>query len=102
MIPDFENSQGEEQENECSICMQQFWFGQRVLRLQCNKHKTHDFHEQCIRPWLDKGETSCPYCRQTIKLRKFTQYVFWSEKDHPRPDKKSVADRTDQESKSNE
>lgn len=45
-------------ENNCSVCKDNFEFGNIGLKLPCK----HFFHEECIMPWL-KERNSCPTCR---------------------------------------
>jgi hypothetical protein len=30
--------------------------------------KKHKFHEKCIKPWIDRGETKCPTCRRELNI----------------------------------
>lgn len=47
--------------NDCSICLDSFIDGDKLIHLPC-KHK---FHHACLEPWIRTcGE--CPYCRQHI------------------------------------
>ena len=47
-------------EKECSICLDELKFGTLVKRLPCD----HIFHDSCIVPWL-KINSTCPFCRQS-------------------------------------
>ncbi|CAO2842103.1 unnamed protein product [Amaranthus hypochondriacus] len=49
--------------NECSICLESFVEGNKLVSLPC----CHRFHSSCLYPWLQTcGE--CPYCRSCIML----------------------------------
>ncbi|XP_057538700.1 probable E3 ubiquitin-protein ligase RHY1A [Amaranthus tricolor] len=49
--------------NECSICLESFVEGNKLVNLPC----CHRFHSSCLYPWLQTcGE--CPYCRSCIML----------------------------------
>jgi len=43
---------------QCSICRENFRSGDTLKQLPC----THEFHENCIVPWLQSNNT-CPICR---------------------------------------
>ncbi|MCL7046343.1 hypothetical protein MKW94_020835 [Papaver nudicaule] len=46
---------------ECSICLEKFGEGDRLICLPCS----HRFHLACLDPWVRRcGD--CPYCRTTI------------------------------------
>ena len=47
------------QGNSCTVCIQDFQSTEEVSQLSC----AHQFHEQCIGPWLTTKRT-CPTCRQ--------------------------------------
>lgn len=44
---------------ECSICFEIMLKDQELMALPC----THNFHSQCIMPWLQEKQT-CPNCRK--------------------------------------
>lgn len=50
---------------ECSICMNEYQIGDRLLNFGCPVE--HMFHEECLSKWLVAGH-SCPICRQDFKL----------------------------------
>ena len=53
-----------EASNECSICLECFVEGNKLVNLPCG----HRFHSSCLYPWLQTcGE--CPYCRSCIMLK---------------------------------
>lgn len=49
--------------DKCSICLEDFDFGDNaiVLTHNCN----HPFHENCIKQWL-RIRTTCPNCQQNL------------------------------------
>ncbi|WOK99640.1 putative E3 ubiquitin-protein ligase RHY1A [Canna indica] len=46
---------------ECSICLEKFLEGERVIRLQCG----HRYHHACLEPWM-QAHGLCPYCRASV------------------------------------
>ncbi|XP_012845403.1 PREDICTED: uncharacterized protein LOC105965407, partial [Erythranthe guttata] len=50
-------------EAECSICLEEFSEGARVVQLPCR----HMFDEDCILRWLSENRV-CPYCRHLFPL----------------------------------
>jgi len=48
---------------ECPICMEKL--NNPSITLECR----HRFHEQCLIQWIETGNNSCPYCRETINLK---------------------------------
>ncbi|KAI9175698.1 hypothetical protein H9P43_006062 [Blastocladiella emersonii ATCC 22665] len=57
----------------CSICLDDYAPGDRIRELPC----AHDFHDRCLRPWLESvlrappgrlAPISCPVCRQSWSL----------------------------------
>uniref|UniRef100_A0A1I8A6Q2 RING-type domain-containing protein n=1 Tax=Steinernema glaseri TaxID=37863 RepID=A0A1I8A6Q2_9BILA len=57
----------EDQEKQCTTCMDHFKQGNEVVRLMCN----HMFHQPCIVPWLQL-HTTCPVCRATVNPAEWT------------------------------
>ena len=52
-------------DNECSICKENFKPRIRICNLPCN----HIFHSRCIKKWARLGDSpSCPVCRSSIPL----------------------------------
>ncbi|EPY50649.1 ubiquitin-protein ligase E3 [Schizosaccharomyces cryophilus OY26] len=49
------------EENECTICMENFKETDQVIQLPCS----HFFHENCVKPWLRVNGT-CAICRAPI------------------------------------
>lgn len=53
----------QQQEEECSICLDSFSAGENLVNLLC----AHKFHSRCILPWLQANSQShCPCCRTLI------------------------------------
>ncbi|XP_073116226.1 E3 ubiquitin-protein ligase MPSR1-like [Elaeis guineensis] len=52
---------GEFQENECSICLEEFEFEMEVIQLPCK----HIFHGGCLTQWLENSHL-CPLCRYEL------------------------------------
>jgi len=50
-------------ENECCICQGEYQNEEKLTQLAC----THEFHTDCIDPWLRKHpQNSCPICRASL------------------------------------
>ncbi|KAI4318430.1 hypothetical protein MLD38_032133 [Melastoma candidum] len=49
---------------DCSICLESFLPGDKLLRLPC----AHMFHSACLDPWV-RTCGDCPYCRKAIVSR---------------------------------
>mmetsp|Transcript_20883 Transcript_20883/g.45223 ORF Transcript_20883/g.45223 Transcript_20883/m.45223 type:complete len:118 (-) Transcript_20883:144-497(-) len=50
----------------CAICISDFSSGEVLKVLQpCQ----HEFHKQCIVPWLTEYKACCPVCQTDVKLR---------------------------------
>jgi len=50
------------QDNKCAICMYEFVEDDReVVMLDC-----HSFCKECILPWLENHNDTCPVCRKTV------------------------------------
>ncbi|KAF8246251.1 hypothetical protein K440DRAFT_662194 [Wilcoxina mikolae CBS 423.85] len=52
-------TEGLSSQNQCPVCMEDFEQGQEVRVLPCQ----HNFHPDCIDPWLLNVSGSCPLCR---------------------------------------
>lgn len=52
---------GEEDEDTCTVCLSSFEDGESIQKLRCN----HVFHPECIYKWLDINKR-CPMCREEI------------------------------------
>lgn len=51
----------------CAICLEDFKDLERVKILDCK----HNFHPDCIDPWLKKYSNKCPLCRDESKRKKY-------------------------------
>lgn len=49
-----------DKETRCSICLDDYQDGSRIMQLKCN----HLYHGECIEEWL-KTSAQCPDCRDT-------------------------------------
>jgi len=50
--------------NSCSICLEDFESGEKLLLLpKCQ----HYFHSTCIIPWLTERHPTCPLCKTNVK-----------------------------------
>ena len=47
---------------ECSICLQEI-----LLDESCENNCGHSFCKSCLDEWIDRSNTTCPLCRQTIQ-----------------------------------
>merc|ERR1712224_1075703 len=58
---------------ECTICLGSFRNAEKALGLPCaNKQLKRcggRFHEECLRRWLERGD-SCPFCRTPLHARR--------------------------------
>lgn len=52
-------------EPQCSICLNDFNYNQKVKLLGCG----HYYHTECIKQWLTK-ERKCPYCQSPFTLNR--------------------------------
>ncbi|KAM3143475.1 hypothetical protein pb186bvf_004536 [Paramecium bursaria] len=50
-------------EPECSICMQEYREGEKIMKLPCSN--LHVYHEECIKNWLNIS-VECPTCRKVL------------------------------------
>jgi len=48
---------------QCSVCLEHYEEGDKLLVLPCDDR--HNFHEACIRPWLQRTNT-CPLCQRNV------------------------------------
>lgn len=44
----------------CAVCLDDFAAGDEVTTLPC----AHEFHNGCIRPWLEERSSLCPMCKR--------------------------------------
>jgi len=47
--------------SECPICCENIIIGQSAIT-KCK----HTFHKTCLDAWLNRGKSSCPYCRREV------------------------------------
>ncbi|KAJ1565573.1 hypothetical protein HK096_001839, partial [Nowakowskiella sp. JEL0078] len=64
-IPDDAERTRIEEENLCSICMDEFKPDDKVRILDVCKHI---FHEKCVDTWLMERSTMCPNCRLDTRI----------------------------------
>ena len=57
-------NENENENVECSICMEEFKDKDRVFTCSCNQ----TFHYSCINKWI-KSKDDCPICRKKINTR---------------------------------
>ena len=50
-------------DQQCSICMELYEDGDRLLRLPCS----HDFHKDCAEQWLGSYSKKCPICKHVLE-----------------------------------
>lgn len=66
---------GNERRLGCSICTEDFAFGEQVRILPCQ----HTYHPSCIDPWLLNLSSTCPMCRVDLDERDAKPSVSQSE-----------------------
>ncbi|KAK3814142.1 MAG: hypothetical protein J3Q66DRAFT_345749 [Benniella sp.] len=49
----------------CAICIDEFVEGDEIRTLPCH----HDFHLECIDPWLTRRSATCPLCKYECKIQ---------------------------------
>ena len=68
---DFKNLETEvlksDHESNCSICMSQMLKDEKITLLNCN----HNFHYECITPYLKEYNYKCPICRSEVGKAKY-------------------------------
>ncbi|KAG1459813.1 hypothetical protein G6F46_006018 [Rhizopus delemar] len=62
------NNTQEQQEDVCVICLDEFNMGEEVRKLPCG----HEFHTECIDPWLTVKSASCPLCKYNCYIKQET------------------------------
>ena len=50
-------------DNECSICLDIYKENDFLIKLKCN----HMFHKECLEPWFNNNNNSCPLCRYKLR-----------------------------------
>ncbi|PKY06565.1 hypothetical protein P168DRAFT_232120 [Aspergillus campestris IBT 28561] len=69
---------------ECVVCLEEYVDGQsRVMSLPCG----HEFHAECITPWLTTRRRTCPICKGDV-VRSMSQ----NQPSHPRDTTEPVTD----------
>lgn len=68
---DFENLNSKiltcDHDSNCSICMSQMIKDEKITLLKCN----HNFHYECISPYLKEYNYKCPVCRAEVGKPKY-------------------------------
>ncbi|CAO3656364.1 unnamed protein product [Mucor fragilis] len=57
-------AQNDEFDDACVICLDEFALGDQVRKLPCG----HEYHCECIDPWLTIKSASCPLCKHDCTL----------------------------------
>lgn len=50
-------------ERACAICIEEFAHGDKLRQLPCQ----HEFHTECIIPWLTERHSCCPLCKSNVR-----------------------------------
>ncbi|CAI2374025.1 unnamed protein product [Moneuplotes crassus] len=67
----FQSPDDKEEETECTICLEAFVPGCKVVVLPCDDR--HFFHEPCLSRWLDEC-MACPLCKEEISLPRINRH----------------------------
>ena len=73
---------GDEEEGNacsCAICLEEFEHKEKVRVLPCN----HQFHDDCVVPWLTQRHSSCPLCKFNVLEHINSQDVGKGEDESP-------------------
>ena len=54
-------------EEKCSVCMSNMEKEEEICELHCG----HNYHSDCIEPWLKEYNYKCPICRKEVGKPKF-------------------------------
>ncbi|KAL8835054.1 MAG: hypothetical protein Q9170_003483 [Blastenia crenularia] len=61
--PSAKNRQYHGKQVECVVCLEEYVDGQsKVMKLPCG----HEFHAECITPWLTTRRRTCPICKGDV------------------------------------
>ncbi|KAF9115358.1 hypothetical protein BGX27_008127 [Mortierella sp. AM989] len=55
----FTSDVGEATSETCAVCLDEFSDGEEIRMLPCH----HEFHCECIDPWLTRKSSTCPLCK---------------------------------------
>ena len=62
-IPNAEQKRYNQKQVECAVCLEEYEDGiSRVMSLPCG----HDFHADCVTPWLTTKRRTCPICKGDV------------------------------------
>ncbi|KAH7360623.1 hypothetical protein BKA65DRAFT_189621 [Rhexocercosporidium sp. MPI-PUGE-AT-0058] len=70
---------GSAESENCGICLELMEGCDDIRQLPCK----HPFHMECITPWLDSGNMTCPMCRHVYKITRIP--YFGGEPGRPPP-----------------
>lgn len=72
----------ESSEEACVICLDEFSLGEQVRKLPCG----HEYHCECIDPWLTIKSASCPLCKHdcSVDVPKTEQQLLEEEEQQQR------------------
>jgi len=57
-----QHAAGAEYNTVCSICLEDFEYGEQLRVMPCR----HQFHTECILPWLTERQGFCPLCKVQV------------------------------------
>ncbi|KAL2510052.1 E3 ubiquitin-protein ligase [Forsythia ovata] len=63
------NTESGDSSVECAVCLCKIEEGDEIRELRCD----HLFHKVCLDRWLSYGHTTCPLCRNNLKLPPFLE-----------------------------
>ena len=49
--------------HECCICLEKLSLNEIIYDIKCNGVVRHPIHIKCVTDWMNKGDTTCPACR---------------------------------------
>lgn len=50
----------------CPICFDDITSLRSCVKLDCNGGVPHAFHNACLQSWIEKGNATCPMCRDEV------------------------------------